>query len=148
MYGEGAKEAVARIPSLAPLLKEIEEPHRRLHESAIKIAGQFQVADENLPEFLAAVEIGHMVRIDRLNRALLLNKDKIPMAPNERKCSFGKWLYGPEAKKTAATAPSSDIKIGLFKPTNSMKRSTSSADTDRVPTWILRFSSNSSKNTA
>ena len=35
LYGDGRKQAEALVPSLAPLLKKIEEPHRLLHESAI-----------------------------------------------------------------------------------------------------------------
>ena len=49
LYGDEAAEAVALVPSLAPLLKAIEDPHRKLHQSAIKIGEQFRPADENLP---------------------------------------------------------------------------------------------------
>ncbi|HKI48260.1 MAG TPA: CZB domain-containing protein, partial [Desulfobacteria bacterium] len=35
LYGEGRKQAETLVPSLAPLLKEIEAPHRKLHESAM-----------------------------------------------------------------------------------------------------------------
>lgn len=40
LYGEGRKRAEAFVPTLGPLLKSIEAPHRRLHESAIQIAQQ------------------------------------------------------------------------------------------------------------
>ena len=105
LYGEGARQAVAQVPSLAPLLKEIEEPHRRLHESAHKIAALYQPADETLPGFLAAKEVDHLVWADKLNRDLLNNVAKIEVQTDDTKCSFGKWLHGPEAQKAAAADP-------------------------------------------
>ena len=36
-FGEGRKEAEKIVPGLAPVLKELEEPHRLLHESAAEI---------------------------------------------------------------------------------------------------------------
>ncbi|RJR36813.1 MAG: methyl-accepting chemotaxis protein [Deltaproteobacteria bacterium] len=36
-FGEGRKEAERLAPGLAPVLKELEEPHRRLHQSAGEI---------------------------------------------------------------------------------------------------------------
>lgn len=38
LYGQGGENAVRLVPALAPLLKKIEEPHKRLHLSAIEIA--------------------------------------------------------------------------------------------------------------
>ena len=54
LYGQERKEAERLVPSLAPLFKDTEEPHRKLHESAIAIGEHFKQADENLPGFLAA----------------------------------------------------------------------------------------------
>ena len=36
-YGESARQLGERFPALAPLLQRLEEPHRRLHQSAIAI---------------------------------------------------------------------------------------------------------------
>ncbi len=105
LYGDEAAEAVALVPSLAPLLKAIEDPHRKLHQSAIKIGEQFRPADENLPGFLAAKEVDHLVWADKLSRSLLGNVGKIELETDEHKCSFGEWLYGPEARKAAAADP-------------------------------------------
>ena len=44
LYGEERKEAETLVPSLGPLLKEIEVPHRQLHESALEIAEHFHQA--------------------------------------------------------------------------------------------------------
>lgn len=42
LYGEGRKNVETLVPSLAALLKEIEEPHKKLHESAINIGKAFK----------------------------------------------------------------------------------------------------------
>ena len=42
LYGKGRKNAETLVPSLAALLKEIEEPHKKLHESAINIGKAFK----------------------------------------------------------------------------------------------------------
>ena len=71
LYGEGREEAEAFVPSLAPLLKAIEEPHRRLHESAGSIdnVSLFQ-ADTSLPALFADREIDHLVLGGRDQRCL------------------------------------------------------------------------------
>jgi methyl-accepting chemotaxis protein len=38
LYGQGRKEAEAMVPALAPVLREMEEPHRLLHHSAIEVS--------------------------------------------------------------------------------------------------------------
>ncbi|MBF0100924.1 MAG: cache domain-containing protein [Desulfobacterales bacterium] len=42
LYGEGRKKAESLDPKLIPLLKQIEEPHRKVHESAILIQKEFR----------------------------------------------------------------------------------------------------------
>jgi methyl-accepting chemotaxis protein len=42
LYGEGRKQAEKQFPALAPLLLQIEKPHRALHQSAIAIKEQFR----------------------------------------------------------------------------------------------------------
>ena len=37
LYGEGRHDAETAVPGLAPLLKELEDPHARMHASALKI---------------------------------------------------------------------------------------------------------------
>ncbi len=49
LYSDQRKEAEKLIPSLAPLLKKIEQPHHDLHASAIAIGKEFQPADSSLP---------------------------------------------------------------------------------------------------
>ncbi|MEW6501382.1 MAG: methyl-accepting chemotaxis protein [Thermodesulfobacteriota bacterium] len=45
LYGEGRTKAEKLVPTLAPMLKELEAPHQRLHQTAIKIDSLFREAD-------------------------------------------------------------------------------------------------------
>ncbi len=57
LYGDGRKEAEKLVPSLAPIFRQIEEPHMLLHASAIEIKKHFKQADTHLPEFLFEKEV-------------------------------------------------------------------------------------------
>lgn len=48
LYGEGRQEAEKNFPFLAPLLKEVEGPHRDLHQSARKIEQVFHRQQDGL----------------------------------------------------------------------------------------------------
>jgi len=45
LYGDERKKAEILVPSIAPLLKQIESPHARLHQSAVKIGGLLKSGD-------------------------------------------------------------------------------------------------------
>jgi len=101
LYGEGRKKAEALVPTLAPLFKEIEEPHKHLHESAISIADVYKNADLGLPEFIAQKQIDHLNWAAAIQNAMLNNAEKIETQADHTLCGFGKWLYGEEAAKTS-----------------------------------------------
>jgi len=42
LYGEGRQEAEKQIPSIAPMLKEIEQYHADLHASAVELGEKFR----------------------------------------------------------------------------------------------------------
>ncbi|WP_321414358.1 methyl-accepting chemotaxis protein [uncultured Desulfobacter sp.] len=110
LYGKGRKDAEALVPSLAPLLKQIEEPHRLLHASAIKIDAAFTPADPALPGFIANKLIDHLEWASKLQEALLENAPAIEVQTDHTLCAFGKWLYSDAAAKTAA----SDVTLANF----------------------------------
>ncbi len=101
LFGEGRKHAEILVPTLAPILKEIEEPHRLLHASAISIADAYKEADSDLPEFLAHKEIEHLQWAAAMQEAMLNNAKKVTGQTDHTLCSFGKWLYSEQAEKTA-----------------------------------------------
>ncbi len=105
LFGEQRKQAEALVPSLAPLLKEIEEPHRALHLSAVKIKERFTISDHRLPGFFAEKESDHLLWADHIDRLFLKNLPELAVETDERKCGLGKWLYGREAERTADSDP-------------------------------------------
>jgi len=110
LYGEGRKKAEKLVPGLAPLLKEIEEPHRKLHHSAIGIGKNFVQADEKLPDFLAAKELDLLKLAAKVNNLFLENLPKIVVETDPHKCGLGKWLYGEGARNACEGHP----KLGGF----------------------------------
>ncbi len=105
LFGEARKEAETFVPSIASILKDIEEPHRLLHESAIAIKKAYRAADRTLPTFLARKEIEHLAWAEAIQEKLLMNSEKIEIQTDHTLCNFGKWLYGEAAAKTAQSDP-------------------------------------------
>ena len=103
LYGDGRQAAQAMVPSLAPLLKEIEEPHRLLHESAIRIAEAFSPADPQLPGYIANKLNDHLEWAASIQKAMLENAPQIDIETDHTQCDFGKWLYSEAARQTAAS---------------------------------------------
>lgn len=101
LYGEGRKHAEKLVPSLAPLFFEIEEPHRKLHESAIDIDKVFVQADAALPQFLAEKEVDHLKWMAIISDLFLYNKESLQITTDPQQCDLGKWIYGEGARKAA-----------------------------------------------
>ncbi len=97
-YSEERKHAEAMVPGLAAVLAEIEEPHKRLHESAMQIGQQYHPADLALGDFLRDSKTAHMLWTGKVKDVFI-----DPNAPdlhsvqmNPHKCGFGVWLYSEE----------------------------------------------------
>ena len=98
LYGEGRQQAIELVPSLAPILTEIEGPHHELHTSAIAIGDVFVQANAALPGIFAAREVDHLKWADQLRDCFLMNKKVCEVEANPTRCALGKWLAGPEAQ--------------------------------------------------
>ena len=105
LYGDERQAAEARVPSIAPLLKEIEQYHADLHASAVDIGEHFQQADALLPGKLCAREVDHLVWADKISQLFLENHDRLDVQTDPHKCAFGQWLDSDEARTAAATDP-------------------------------------------
>ncbi len=104
-YGEGRRRAEAFIPALKGPLADIEQPHAKLHASAIKIDKVFRKADATLPGVLAAREIDHLNWADQIQEAFLENLPAVEAESDPHKCGLGKWLQSEQARKAAAADP-------------------------------------------
>jgi len=98
LYGEGRKQAEALLPSLAPMLKEIEAPHRKLHETAVAIGRVYKQADAELPLLLIEREVDHLKWAANIRDSLLRKSDSLDVETDPNKCALGKWLNTEEAK--------------------------------------------------
>ncbi|MGD9007566.1 MAG: methyl-accepting chemotaxis protein [Desulfobacteraceae bacterium] len=98
LYGEERQAAEQLVPSLAPLLKSIEEPHRRLHASAIDIGKHFNQADVHLPALLLQRQIDHLQWAAKIRNAFLNRDNELNVQTDHTLCTLGKWLRTDEAK--------------------------------------------------
>ncbi len=100
LYGEGRQTAEKLVPSVAPLLKEIEGPHQKLHESAITIGKVFKQADTKLPTKLTERVVDHLKWAAKIREAFIQHRDSLNVQTDPTKCALGKWLLSEEARKT------------------------------------------------
>ncbi|MFC2138457.1 CZB domain-containing protein, partial [Bacteroidota bacterium] len=80
-YGEGKKHLEELAPELNSILAKFEEPHIKLHESAIKIKNQYINADENLSIELREAKSAHLLCLNNIsnnifNEDFIINKYK------------------------------------------------------------------------
>ena len=104
LYGEKGKRAAERDPELAELLRSLEQPHHRLHASAIKIKESWRQGHEGLLNTLRARLDDHRKWAAAVSRALLSDQP-VKVETDAHKCGFGKWLAGGECKELCAEWP-------------------------------------------
>lgn len=97
LYGEGRKEAEQLVPELAPLLKAVEVPHEKLHQSAARIQSSFRPADASLFGLLQQKEIDHLHWAARI-RDSLLNQAPVAVQTDPNQCALGQWLESNQAR--------------------------------------------------
>jgi len=113
LYGEGRKEAEKNLPQLAPLLKEVEAPHRELHQSAGKIFQVFQKQHGGLVLVMYGTLNDHLKWVSQSMKALALraggldtNKTfSLGVEKDPKKCQFGKFLHGSEVDQLFIALP-------------------------------------------
>lgn len=99
LYSPEREAAAQLVPSIAGLLKDLEEPHKKLHESAIEIGATFKQADPKLPVKFVELESAHLAWAGKVCSSMALGKKKLPVQTDPTLCGLGKWLSSPEAKK-------------------------------------------------
>jgi methyl-accepting chemotaxis protein len=83
----------AEDPVLAELLDKMEEPHARLHETAVRINETYVNFDMNLQTALAQRWSEHLQWINDLANANQ-NREVFEGTLDPHQCAFGKWYYG------------------------------------------------------
>ncbi|MBT4089005.1 MAG: HAMP domain-containing protein, partial [Deltaproteobacteria bacterium] len=105
-YGSGRLEAETVLPALKNPMNAIEDPHKRLHQSAVKIKELFKDADAELPAILANKEADHLSWSEKIQSAILGKKGDVGVQLDHTLCAFGKLLYGETGKKMGDADPS------------------------------------------
>ncbi len=99
-YGEHRDHAVQLIPELGPLFDQIEDPHKRLHASAISISEKYADVDSTLGDFLREKKTDHLAWMHNIKDVFLdssVNEIEVQLDPTQ--CSLGKWLYSEQVEK-------------------------------------------------
>lgn len=104
-YGEERAQAEKLVPQLAGILDQLDEPHRKLHESAIEIEQVFNQADLSLPQFLAEKEADHLNWVNKVMAFFVENQQQLEVQLDDHQCSLGQFIYGPRGKAIAASDP-------------------------------------------
>jgi methyl-accepting chemotaxis protein len=90
LFGKDLEAMAAKDPELAQLADGIKPPHKKLHESAIKIKDAYIAFDSELDALLAERWIDHLLWIKNLSQSLLTGQPfKGGLDPD--KCAFGEW---------------------------------------------------------
>jgi methyl-accepting chemotaxis protein len=96
LYSEETRAIAEKDPQLAALLEQIEEPHRRLHQSAETIDQKYVSFDPQLETLLAERWTDHLVWAVALSRSLMTG-DRFTGGLDAHQCPFGQWYYDYEA---------------------------------------------------
>ena len=117
-YGEGRQRAEQLVPQIKSLLAQIEEPHKRLHASAVAIGEVFRPADPLLPKFLAEKEVDHLDWVNTVVSALAANKLDFKVQTDHHLCGLGSFIYGEGGKAAAASDAELARLIEAIKPSH------------------------------
>ena len=98
LYSEQREEAEKNVPQLADILRQIEQPHKDLHHSAIEIDDLFVQADAKVPGIISDRKIDHLNWASSIRDTILNNEEKITVQTDPTKCKLGKWIQSEQAQ--------------------------------------------------
>ncbi len=100
LYGPGRKDAESHLPSLVPLLKAIEGPHKELHDSAIEIKRLFKQADVHIQENITEIETAHLMWANRLLEGIVNKQTDLEnVLTDPTKCKLAAWQRSAQGMK-------------------------------------------------
>lgn len=124
-YSDARREAEQLVPELRPLLADIEEPHKRLHESAIAIEEKFIKIDQELGAFFRDKKNDHLIWMSRFRELFIDNTlMKADVQLDHTKCGLGKWLYSDNTRALMREHPEfGDIIGAIYEPHENLHKS-------------------------
>ena len=104
LFGDERLEAEKLVPSLAPLLKQIEKPHANLHASASDIKEIYRSTDHRLGWFLRERKSDHLAWLHRLKDGLAAGQEgKLEIETDPLRCPLGKWINSTDVNNLKKT---------------------------------------------
>jgi methyl-accepting chemotaxis protein len=97
-------------PEIANSLKEVLDPHRKLHESAAKIKASWRQVHPGLDHDMMDKLIAHLKAMMNVSRAIMTSTNA-DVQTDHTKCSFGKWLSSEEISKMKQEWPAFAVVI-------------------------------------
>ncbi len=97
LYGNEIDDFTNGDHELEALVESIKQPHKHLHESAIKIQSTYKYFDPSLESLMYDIWIKHLNWVKELNQALVSGQ-QFKGAVNPQECLFGKWYYSYTAQ--------------------------------------------------
>ncbi len=105
-YGQGRQQAEKIYPGLKPIMQDIEEPHKNLHQAAQKIQGLDLDVDPELDTFLVQKQNDHLQWMQEVLNVFARDKTvRVTVETDPAKCGLGQWMYSPEVRDKAASDP-------------------------------------------
>ncbi len=102
LAGEDARRACAADPEFARLLEAIQEPHARLHESAVAIREAWQPAHLGLIDVLKDRLDDHRRWAAKVSRACILADANVDVEMDPAQCAFGRFLNSDQCAQWCA----------------------------------------------
>ena len=99
-YSDARNKAEQLVPSIRPLMSDMEQHHNALHGSAVEIGKKYAPADVTLGAFLRDKKIDHLLWVKKVKASVEgAGATSTGVQTDPHKCSLGKWLYSNELKE-------------------------------------------------
>lgn len=98
-YGDGRKHAENMIPEIKPFLKKLENPHKRLHQTAVDIQKVYKKADLKLPAKFVQFQLEYSEWVESIMLSFMEEDDSIYVQIDPTATVLGGWIDSKEAKE-------------------------------------------------
>lgn len=118
-YSEARVEAEQLVPALRPLLAKIEDPHNRLHQSAVAVDERYEQVDQELGAFLREMKVDHLSWAHRVKDVFVdpnMNQF-VNVELDHTKCNLGQYLYSQDVQQKRESDSEFEAAIaGIYDP--------------------------------
>ncbi|MCF7913828.1 MAG: CZB domain-containing protein [Spirochaetaceae bacterium] len=118
-YSDERVQAEQMVPELRPILEAIEDPHNRLHQSAVSVGNHYEQVDQELGSFLREMKVDHLSWAHRVKDVFVdPNMDQfVNVELDHTQCNLGQYLYSDEVAQKRRNEPGFDSAIaGIYAP--------------------------------